>query len=447
MKLRNLFLAGLAAIAMASCSNEIEGVDENNAGVQLDENARMQFSIAFPKTNSTRADNQDADKNGLATEQKVQSIQLILKYDQAELAKYNKDLTFDDITNEFDVNGNVYTLKASKAISAVAGAAKVYVCINGKADAAKVALTDGAETITAKYTSLDGLANGIAKDENFLMTGKNSVTIEDQKTVTAKVAVDRVAAKISERSKANLAEFNHETTFYKLDGTTDHTEKLKATTTLVSYSFLNLNTTSYVFKQAAPFVPTATTGYFQYSKQKGESDIDFEANEFSKKEIAKENNEITYCMENVNEATPTYVVYKASVKIGDQEEGVNFYSVKDGAGEVRFYKNFAELESAYKEVIAVSGLEDGSTYAEFFAAGIIKYTSGICYYVKPINSNINGVETASIYRNNHYILTVGSITGIGSATVDPTVPTPATYLSLEVTVNPWTVQNNDFDLN
>lgn len=445
MKLKSLFLTSLAALAMVSCSNEDDQIIDGGVNTNLEENARMQFSIAFPAASSTRATD---DEKGLATEQQVNSIQLILKYDDANKASYNKDLTFSNIADEFDVNGNVYTLKASKAISAVAGSAKVYVCINGIADAAKVAATgDGAETIEASYTSLDGLADGIAKDKNFLMTGKNNVTIKDKETVTAKVAVDRVAAKISERSKANLATFNHKTTFYTLKGTVDRTEELTATTTLVSYSFLNLNKTSYVFTQTAPFVPTTEKGYFQYSAQNNTNAIDFEAESFGKKSIETANNEITYCMENVNETTPTYVVYKAKVKIGEEADGVNFYSVKDGAGTVRFYKNYEELKSAYKEVIAVSGLQDTSTYADFFAAGIVKYTSGICYYVKPITSSINGENIVSIYRNNHYILTVGNITGIGSAVVDPENPTPATYMSLTVEVKPWTVQNNDITLN
>lgn len=432
-------------MAMVSCSNEDDQIIDNG-GVKLEENARMQFSIAFPTANSTRALDEN-DANGLTTEQNVKSIQLILKYEDNSLTSYNKDLTFSNIADAFDINGNVYTLKASKAISAVAGEAIVYVCINGKADADKVALTSEAETITASYTSLDGLANGIAADGNFLMTGKNKVSIENQKTVTAKVAVDRVAAKISERSSANIDAFNHTTTFYNLDGTVEHTEELTATTTLLSYSFLNLNATSYIFKQAAPFVPEATTGYFQYSDQKGHGTIDFDADGFSKKQIATANNEITYCMENVNEAAPTYVVYKAKVAIGDQGEGVNFYSAKDGAGNVLFYKNFNELKSAYKDIIAALDLKDDSTYDQFLTAGIVKYTSGICYYVKQITSSIDGQNIASIYRNNHYILKVSSITGIGSAKVDPETPTPATYMRLEVTVNPWTVQNNNITLN
>lgn len=445
MKLKSLFLASLAAMAMVSCSNEDDQIIGGSANANLEENARMQFSIAFPAASSTRAN--DDDQNGLATEQKVQSIQLILKYVDGSLAGYNKNITFSDIDNEFNKNNNVYTLKSEKAISAVAGNAVVYVCINGSADASKVSIEGaGAETITAaNYSGLDALTDGIAKENKFLMTGKNNVEIKDKETVTAKVAVDRVAAKISERSKANLADFNHKTIFHKLDGTVDHTEELTAKTTLLEYSFLNINKTSYVFKQAAPY-SSAIDGYFQYSAQNGSNLIDFNKEEFYKKSIETAGNEITYCMENTSDI-PTYVVYKAKVEIGDQAAGTNFYCVKNGADDIIFYKNFAELASAYKEIIAVAGLDDTKSYDEFHAAGITKYTSGICYYVRPINTLVNGQNVASIYRNNHYILNVSKISGIGSAVVDPIEPVPATYMSLEVSVNPWTVQENNMELN
>ena len=44
MKLRNLFLAGIAAFAMASCSNEVEGIDNGDNGTK---DAIMQFGISF----------------------------------------------------------------------------------------------------------------------------------------------------------------------------------------------------------------------------------------------------------------------------------------------------------------------------------------------------------------------------------------------------------------
>ena len=86
MKLRSLFLAGLAAMAMVSCSNEDDQIIDNG-GVKLEENARMQFSIAFPTANSTRALDEN-DANGLTTEQNVKSIQLILKYEDNSLTSW-----------------------------------------------------------------------------------------------------------------------------------------------------------------------------------------------------------------------------------------------------------------------------------------------------------------------------------------------------------------------
>lgn len=54
MKLRNLFLAGIAAFAMASCSNENnEIINNGDNGVVGTEDASFQFGIAFANTASS----------------------------------------------------------------------------------------------------------------------------------------------------------------------------------------------------------------------------------------------------------------------------------------------------------------------------------------------------------------------------------------------------------
>ena len=67
MKLRSLFLAGLAVMAMASCSNEDDAIV--NGGENAAKDAALQFSIGFPQT--TRATTASGDKSdeGLSCEE------------------------------------------------------------------------------------------------------------------------------------------------------------------------------------------------------------------------------------------------------------------------------------------------------------------------------------------------------------------------------------------
>ena len=63
MKLRSLFLASLAALAMVSCSNENDpAIDGGEANVE--KKALLELGFAFPKTTETRA----TTEAGLATE-------------------------------------------------------------------------------------------------------------------------------------------------------------------------------------------------------------------------------------------------------------------------------------------------------------------------------------------------------------------------------------------
>lgn len=74
MKLRSLFLAGLAVMAMASCSNDVEGVDNN---VEPTKDAKMQLAITFPQATVTRAELSD-DQKGEAYEQKINDLTVIV---------------------------------------------------------------------------------------------------------------------------------------------------------------------------------------------------------------------------------------------------------------------------------------------------------------------------------------------------------------------------------
>ena len=125
MKLRSLFLAGLAVMAMASCSNEDDAIV--NGGENAAKDAALQFSIGFPQT--TRATTASGDKSdeGLSCEQKVNTISFVLKYnDNTPTAVYD----FDNNTEAapgFTQEGLI--IKTEK-VEVNSGIAKIFVFIN-----------------------------------------------------------------------------------------------------------------------------------------------------------------------------------------------------------------------------------------------------------------------------------------------------------------------------
>ena len=74
MKVRNLLLAGLAAVAMTACSNENDETVDNGQ-VQGTENALIQLGISYPVT--TRA----TEEEGLTSEQTFETAKVIVNGD------------------------------------------------------------------------------------------------------------------------------------------------------------------------------------------------------------------------------------------------------------------------------------------------------------------------------------------------------------------------------
>ena len=74
MKVRNLLLAGLAAVAMTACSNENDETVDNGQ-VQGTENALIQLGISYPVT--TRA---TEEERNIAYKKQTKSLQLEVSY-------------------------------------------------------------------------------------------------------------------------------------------------------------------------------------------------------------------------------------------------------------------------------------------------------------------------------------------------------------------------------
>lgn len=420
MKIKNLLLAGLAVAAMTACSNSEDFVDNGNQPEIKD--ATMQFGIAFPQS-GTRAGNGDIQNGetevGIANESAFERVTVVIKYTNGSVTA----LTYPraDFRDEgTDPNKKTLYLKESIPVTADSPA-KVYAFIN-PSDALKTELEANKDISDLKaannYTkSLDDLIakGGIAESGKFLMSGAYSGT----KTFIAgtnekvQIPVDRVAAKLVERSQTTAFEVKDEK--ISADAPT-------LTIALTDYRFVNLQQDTYILSDKS-----IEKNFFEAYRSTASWDNYTAA---SKNIIgstdATDATNITYCTENKGETT-TNILYKA-VATWDGKQAATFYVTPDG-------KVFLSFE-ALKENNKIDGLDENSTIADFAAKGIKKYEDGVCYYQSD--------KIGTITRNNVYYLNVTNISHLGDPT--PGDPEKMTTLDLEVAINPWTIHVIEIEL-
>lgn len=426
MKLKNLFLTSLVALALGACSSSDDTAVNNNA----EGNATFAFQIAMPAgtTASGRADSYSTSGTqvGSNSENALQSVAVSIKYTTAGVASVEKYFTRDQFNTNTTTDGKYVIYTLTDKIEVAPGVATIYATVNGGTDANKMVALDATQSVTYAG-ALDGLTNGIAKDNNFLMSGKtvNPVTInEGSDANSARIVVSRVAAKIQEATTAKT---------FTIPAATTNDQAVVFTPR--DYTLLNLNNVTNVFEQTTA---AAATGYFQAWVSQSNNNFDY---------IGKPNKAMsttsTYVLENDNTTNPTKVVYAVKVKLGDNAEGTDLYQRK---GDSKLY-TATQLNAAFNNIYSETWkLTDDNTYEQWLAAGIIKYEDGVCYYVKDIKTVGTDAAAAKIVRNNWYVLNINSISGIGSPVVDPKTPTDPTLLQLEVAVSPWVMNANNFDL-
>lgn len=415
MKLRNLFLVGLAAMAMASCSNENDPIENGGNG---EKNATVQFSLSFPTATMTKA-----TEEGLSTEQEFTKLDFYIKY-----AGNTQKESFNKSDFEPNADGKTFTLKKTITANAENGVT-YYVVMNPDKAGISSENPTFTETVDGGYTnSLDALLENIAKSNEFVMTGSATGNIIAGQVNDVKVNVSRVAAKLKEETPTTaFAVVNNSQAVTASDGAALNMKFEK-------YTFANLNTQANLFGND----PVTTSTYFQALTADGFASF---AN-YNSKAIATPGNDIniTYCMANAA-TTPTKVIYQATALWDTETEGKSFY-VYEGTA----YRTFEALNTAYTSADLSAypiSLSDASTAAEFAAFNIAKYQDGKCYYIQDIKTS---GSIAKIDRNNVYKLKVKSVANWGIPEVVPVTPTIPTLLTLEVTQDEWTINVNEFEL-
>ena len=216
---------------------------------------------------------------------------------------------------------------------------------------------------------------------------------------------------------------------------------------LLSHSYSNLSNNTFALNETREKSyfnnETGATNYLQAYSEQGSYPLDTYYKWLTKK--ADANNEITYCLENYGNGNPTKVHYKGQVYIGENAIESDFYIRTVQNPEAYYiFKDLAEMKAYYNDA-AINAITAETSREDLANLGIKKYDGGICYYEATINTFVPD-KAASILRNNWYKLNVSKIKEIGTPTpaLDPEDKT--TKLVVETTINPWTIQVNDFEL-
>lgn len=433
MKLKSLFLATLAAMAMVSCSNENDPITDN--GDSAEKNAIMQFRISFGSAVNTRAEDTSGDATGekeagLDKEQKFSQALLIAAYENATQDVIVKTIARNEFSPVTDPasDGKYYQ---STPFEVKAGNVKAYVVLNPTTTSIEGLTGKIAPAVVEKKLEALKLTTLPAAENSFVMYGAATALTEiaENTTTPVTVAVDRVVAKLKEETESDKLRASVSKNFDGVDLNT------AVTVTLKNYAFTNLTDKSNLvyqsdakvssFVSTSVFDGTTAPSSFSYVNTLGAPDTDAQ---------------ITYCWENENAETATdkgdnitSIIYKALITTTGtgHTDGENIYVYNNKA------YNFTELKTELPGL----KLTDNSEIADYDAIGIFKYEDGLCYYRQPI---LTGSNSKTIARNNVYKLKVIEIKSLGYPT--PVPPTKKTMMQLYIEVNKWTVNINDFKL-
>lgn len=427
MKLKSLFLASLAAMAMVSCSNEDDQI-VNNVG---EKNALLNFGITVPMATTTRGtttDKQDSELVGTTPENKINTIMFSVTNATGQTYDspiYTLDQDFQKTTE------GVYVM--NDAVNVYPGISTITVWVNG-------AKTETGTVSAYANNELDGLGDIARIDDkdngNFMMSGsEKGVDIEANKNNTVTVKVTRLAAK--------LVESTPDYVFQKTLTNTDNSQSVDVNITFTDYTFANLNKKSNVLEGTVYYDEQE---YFQPYVASKVSALWKDTFVSTKKVTDK----TTYCLENDNVTNATYIHYMAKVTLANGTDA----NLMDTDGTFYVYEGTMYSWTALRKVVVSQGIimgdlldanncdqsTDNATLQK--KLGVQKYTEGICYYSAPIQT----ANAAKILRNNWYLLNIKSVKGLGLPDVGTPDKDPNTTLLLTTEVKKWVVNTNDFEL-
>lgn len=479
MKKMNLLVMSLvsaAALSFTSCSSN-DDLDGNKAGQAKVDQFYMTLTIQTPNSNGTRTSLKN-DLAATAAESDVTSGTFYLVDANNEIVfthTISKDEWAEKKNPTQGTNGKTTLQVPVKNVTA-GTKYSVYFLAN----------TASESPLTDVFTSNNKFATEYSKANNFAMFNQNDADVKgnshtvvftsDNKDansaakVSSTINIERLTARIDEpKSEASAIKP------YAVDANASDEEKkananaVKAVKTLklTSYAISNVANKTNVMQQWADAttlsIPTGIT-YFQPTTEFGTKTLLQNYNYFNA--VTTDRSQKDYIFENNSSDAATSMYFEYTVELSDDyktnadfEDGT-FYRYNKV-----IYSRIQDIIDAYKDQKAIfNGQTKDAVVDELKAAkndatdpeakldefrkkyDIEVFNAGKTYYVQKIKDQYLGVAN-TIQRNSIYLLNVKNIFNVG-AQVPNGGPDDRTlyYLDVEVSVNPWVLNNQDVDL-
>ena len=481
MKKMNLLVMSLvsaAALSFTSCSSN-DDLAGDNAGQGKVDQFYMTLTIQTPNSNGTRTAVKDH------TTEKATPAESDVTSGTFYLVDANNKIVFTHTISKEEWAEKKYPTQGTNGKTTLQVPVK-NVTAGTKYSVYFLANTTSESPLTDVFTSNDKFATEYSKANNFAMFNENDADVKgnshtvvftsDNKDansaakVSSTINIERLTARIDE-PKSEAAAIKP----YAVDATASDEEKkananaVKAVKSLklTSYAISNVANKTNVMQQWADAttlsVPTGIT-YFQPTTEFGTKTLLQNYNYFNA--VTTDRTQKDYIFENNSSDAATSMYFEYTVELSDDyktnadfEDDGTFYRYNKV-----IYSRIQDIIDAYKDQKAIFDGKDAKTVVDELKAAkadpdsetkldkfrkkydIEVFNAGKTYYVQKIQDQYLGVAN-TIQRNSIYQLNVKNIFNVG-AQVPNGGPDDRTlyYLDVEVSVNPWVLNEQSVDL-
>ena len=480
MKKMNLLVMSLvsaAALSFTSCSSNDDLAGDNAGQAKVDQ-FYMTLTIQTPNSNGTRT----SLKNDSAATKEESDVTSGTFY----LVDANNKIVFTHTISQKEWAENKYPTQGTNGKTTLKVPVK-NVTAGTKYSVYFLANSESKSPLTDIYTSdsANKFAKAYSADNKFAMFNENDADVKgnshtvvftsDNKDansaakVSSTINIERLTARIDEPKSAV-------TTIqpYAVDATASDEEKkananaVKAVKSLklTSYAISNVANKTNVMQQWADAttlsIPTGIT-YFQPTTEFGTKTLLQNYNYFNA--VTKDRSQKDYIFENNSSDAATSMYFEYTVELSDDyKKNANFEDGTFYRYNKVIYSSIQDIIDDYKDVKAIFDGKDAKTVVDELIKDkadpdseakldefrkkydIEVFNAGKTYYVQKIKDQYLGVDN-TIQRNSIYLLNVKNIFNVG-AQVPNGGPDDRTlyYLDVEVSVNPWVLNEQSVDL-
>ena len=478
MNLLVMSLVSAAVLSFTSCSSNDDLAGDNAGQAKVDQ-FYMTLTIQTPNSNGTRTSLKN-DFAATAAESDVTSGTFYL-VDANNKIVFTHTISKEEwAEKKYPTQGTNGKTTLQVPVKNVTAGTKysVYFLANATSDSplTDVYTSDLANKFAKKYSEANNFAMFNENDADVKGNSHTVVFTSDNKDansaakVSSTINIERLTARIDEpKSAASTIQP------YTVDATASDEEKkananaVKAVKSLklTSYAISNVANKTNVMQQWADAttlsVPTGIT-YFQPTTEFGTKTLLQNYNYFNA--VTTDRTQKDYIFENNSSDAATSMYFEYTVELSDDyktnadfEDDGTFYRYNKV-----IYSRIQDIIDAYKDQKAIFDGKDAKTVVDELKAAkadpdsetkldefrkkydIEVFNAGKTYYVQKIQDQYLGVAN-TIQRNSIYLLNVKNIFNVG-AQVPNGGPDDRTlyYLDVEVSVNPWVLNEQSVDL-